>query len=293
MKAARAQTKPGLARARFQGEIAGLRALRTYAPAGGLTVPEGLGLGGERSPIAVLEWVGLAPFGLWVPGAQAELGKAVATLHTNSERAAADATGSAKGFGFGTPTYLGECALQNAWNPDWVSFFVHSRLVPRLDEALLRGASFYGTSNEIAGTLTAVAERIIDVGRLRWALFSDIEPVPALVHGDIFSGNCGVAKSSRECVLFDPAAYFGHSEVDLAVSTLFGRFSPEFYDAYHEVRPKEKGFEERRVLYRFYYLLNLLVRHGAGYGPGGSTQDPRGYFEMCCEHGKELMEILK
>lgn len=287
VKAARPQTAPDVAQMRFLGEQTALEWLRRYS--GSLVVPRSLGVGGTRTALSLIEWVDLAPFGLWMEGGQAILGKSIAELHTSSMTAG----NASQQFGFGVDTYLGELRLDNNWDNDWVRFFVEKRLTPRLQDALLRVGSQYGTSNEDANALRAVAERVQDVGRVRWALFDRIRVVPALLHGDLFSGNCGIRKVDRGCVMFDPASYWGHSELDLAVSTLFGRFKHEFYDAYHSVQGRENGFEGRRVLYRFYYLLNLLVQHGGGYGAGGSTENPKGYFEMCCEHAVQLKTMLE
>ena len=67
-------------------------------------------------------------------------------------------------------------------------------------------------------------------------------------------------------VLIDPAVYYGHREMDLAMSELFGGFSSRFYDAYHAAYPIDPGYEERRALYQLYYLLVHLNLFGESYG---------------------------
>ena len=66
-------------------------------------------------------------------------------------------------------------------------------------------------------------------------------------------------------MLIDPAAYVGHAEADLAMTELFGGFSPAFYATYREVRPLQDGYEDRRDLYNLYHLLNHLNMFGTGY----------------------------
>lgn len=288
VKASRAQTAPEIAKARFIGEQKSLDCLRRYG--GALIVPKAHGVGGTRAQLSLIEWVELAPFGLWKAGKQAELGGLLAKLHKRSMNGAGER--AKRGFGFETDTFLGELRLHNGWCEDWVRFFIEQRLAPRLQDALLRSRTQYGTSNEDVNALRAVARRVQDVERVREVFFGKVSVQAALLHGDLFSGNCGVSKVGRSCVIFDPASFWGHYELDLAVSTLFGRFQQEFYNAYHAVLGREQGFAARRVLYRFYYLLTLLVQHGGGYGRGGSTVDPKGYFEMCCEHADDLREML-
>ena len=64
-----------------------------------------------------------------------------------------------------------------------------------------------------------------------------------------------MADLSGEPVLFDPAVYYGHREMDLAMSRLFGGFEPAFYHAYQEEWPLEQGWEERVALCNLYPLL--------------------------------------
>lgn len=56
--------------------------------------------------------------------------------------------------------------------------------------------------------------------------------------------------------MFDPAAFYGHHEYDIASTTLFGGYSKGFYDAYFKKIPKAKGFESRMTLYHLFHYLN-------------------------------------
>ena len=46
---------------------------------------------------------------------------------------------------------------------------------------------------------------------------------------------------------------------------MFGGFSNEFWTSYHQVIPKEKGFEQRHQLYQLYHYVNHMNIFGTGY----------------------------
>jgi fructosamine-3-kinase len=96
------------------------------------------------------------------------------------------------------------------------------------------------------------------------ARFAKLLPAekPTLVHGDLWSGN--VYASDQAC-LVDPAVYYGHRELDIALSQLFGGFNSVFYQAYNEVYPLQNGWEERAGLYNLYPLLFHLNAFGSSY----------------------------
>ncbi len=66
--------------------------------------------------------------------------------------------------------------------------------------------------------------------------------------------------------LIDPAVYFGHREVDLAFTELFGGFPSSFYAAYQEAFPLSEDYDNRKPLYQLYYLLVHLNLFGEAYG---------------------------
>jgi len=84
-----------------------------------------------------------------------------------------------------------------------------------------------------------------------------------LIHGDLWSGNLITDDLGEPC-LIDPAVYYGHREIELSMTKLFGGFDNEFYRSYHEVMPLENGFEERVEVYNLYPLMvhvNLFGGH--------------------------------
>jgi fructosamine-3-kinase len=65
--------------------------------------------------------------------------------------------------------------------------------------------------------------------------------------------------------VFDPAAYVGDREVDLAMTELFGGFSGAFASAYGDEWPLPPGYALRRDVYNLYHLLNHVNLFGAAY----------------------------
>jgi fructosamine-3-kinase len=87
-------------------------------------------------------------------------------------------------------------------------------------------------------------------------------PPPSLLHGDLWSGNI-LVQDGRLAALIDPACYHGHSEVDLAMLSLFGEPPPAFWESYGELGD---GWEQRRDIYQLFPALVHLRLFGASYG---------------------------
>jgi fructosamine-3-kinase len=146
---------------------------------------------------------------------------------------------------------MGALPQSNCRHDDWISFFIEERL-----EKQVRLAQNSG-----------LLERK-DINRFErlYTLFDTLIPKeqPSLIHGDLWGGNY-LCSTAAEPYLIDPAAHYGHRESDLAMTTLFGGFSTEFYTAYHEAYPIEKGWEGRLDLYNLYPLLIHLNLFGPSY----------------------------
>ncbi len=154
-------------------------------------------------------------------------------------------------FGLESDNFIGNLPQLNKKTTDWSSFYSTERLFVQLE--LARKNNFL-SSDEIPDLKT--------VERICSRLFSDVKP--SLLHGDLWGGNFLIAENGTP-YLIDPAVYFGHSEVDLAMSRLFGGFSSEFYDAYHRIIPMQSNSQERKDLYQLYYLLVHLNLFGRSY----------------------------
>lgn len=66
-------------------------------------------------------------------------------------------------------------------------------------------------------------------------------------------------------MLIDPAVYFGHRSMDLAMTTLFGGFEPSFYEAYAYHFPFPANYREQWEIGNLYPLLIHLNLFGKSY----------------------------
>jgi fructosamine-3-kinase len=92
---------------------------------------------------------------------------------------------------------------------------------------------------------------------------------PSLVHGDLWNGNVHFTGSGAAVI--DPACYYGHREVDLAMAALFGGFPEVFFEAYQAEWPLQEGAARRRPIYQLYYLLVHVVLFGGSYASSTAT----------------------
>ncbi|HRA16508.1 MAG TPA: fructosamine kinase family protein, partial [Flavobacteriales bacterium] len=61
------------------------------------------------------------------------------------------------------------------------------------------------------------------------------------------------------------AVYYGHREMDIAMTRLFGSFDQFFYAAYQKEKPLTPGWEDRMDLCNLYPLLVHLNLFGGSY----------------------------
>jgi len=223
-------------------EVEGLRALARWAPPA-LQLPQPLALGtAAEQAVLLLSWLELAGAGK-AANAWSALGASLAQLH----RASAEAHGG--GYGFPADNFIGSAPQRNGWLPAWGPFFVQRRLAPQLALAERSGAGWRG-----AQALLHRAEQRLAGHRCQ----------PALVHGDLWSGNAALLADGGAAI-FDPAAYWGDREVDLAMARLFGGFPAPFFAGYQATWPLPPDWPERLQLYNLYHLLNHANLFGGGY----------------------------
>ena len=218
-------------------EADGLAALEQ---AGAIRVPRVLGQGeSERCAWLALEALDLRPRSR---AADARLGRQLAELHRR--------TGD--NHGWSRDNYIGLTPQPNGVSSDWSAFFAQRRL--RFQMELL--ARRYPDSIAPA--------RIEPVLKAWETAVAGHQPLASLLHGDLWSGNAAFL-ADGEPVIFDPAVHHGDRECDLAMTALFGGFSPDFYQAYDNAWPLPAGWQERRSWYQLYHLLNHANLFGGGY----------------------------
>lgn len=160
---------------------------------------------------------------------------------------------TAPAFGLERDTLIGGLHQPNPWTDSWLTFFRERRLL------------YMGREGVRSGRLPAAVLARLEkfCGQLeRWLA----EPErPSLLHGDVWTTNV-LAVGERITGFVDPAIYYGHPEIELAFTTLFGTFDRAFFARYQELRPIPPGFfEERRDIYNLYPLLVHVRLFGGSY----------------------------
>lgn len=188
----------------------------------------------------ILEWI--------TPSARSRefnqtLAQELSTLHRNSNST----------FGLSYSNYIGSLVQSNAPLSSWVEFFIEERLVPQMEKCLRSGAF----TKSYSGLFDSLFQKL--PGLLP-------EERPALLHGDLWSGNV-ISNSAGLPRLVDPAVYYGHREVDLAIMKLFGGFDESFYSLYHDYYSLESGWVSRTDIYNLYPLLVHVNLFGHSYVP--------------------------
>jgi protein-ribulosamine 3-kinase len=231
MKENNADLFPGM----FEAEKKGLAALKN---ANAFTVPDVV-LAGEESDSSflVLEWLERIPADkeAWL-----NAGKKLAQLHKNTSAA----------FGLDHDNYIGSLAQSNTQHSTWAEFLSAERILPQLKLAF--------DHKKIDAGIVAKGEKFC-------AVIGEFFPEekPALLHGDLWSGNFFC--STKGPAVFDPAVYYGHREMDLAMTKLFGGFDADLYKGYEEEFPLEKSWKARTDLCNLYPLLVHVNLFGGSY----------------------------
>lgn len=253
----------------FKAEARGLDLLQKSNT---LDVPKVIGVGETgRYSLLVLEYIATASqaadfwehFGSGLAAmhknpAHQTSGHAPAPQGTPSAKTAKNKhTGTSKpkektpGFGLDHDNYIGSLPQSNRWHNNWTDFFVSERLEAQLKRAIDEGRA----GRDLVQMFEKLYRHLPD-------FFPD-EP-PALLHGDLWSGNymCG---GNGRAVIIDPAVYYGHRYMDLGMSKLFGGFSQAFYKAYDEAYPLEPSWQQSMDIANLYPLLVHVNLFGGGY----------------------------
>ncbi len=191
----------------------------------------------NMSEILIMEWLDMEGI------SQKKLGRGLAEMHILSQESQPDK------FGYAVEGFIGRSKQISGWERTWVDCFINLRLEPQL--LLLKKNVF---------TLDII-------NKIKSSIYKQLyihNPKSSIVHGDLWSGNMGIHKSEKG-IIFDPACWWADSEVDLAMTRLFGGYSNEFYEEYNKVIPPIKGHEKRAIIYNFYHILNHANMFGGTY----------------------------
>ena len=198
----------------------------------------------------------LAGFGIPVPLVEGEFGGILLLEHVQndsvfSSRSWADIGATLKrlheiesdSFGWPVDYSLGTVSLDNRQRADWRAFWFEQRLAAT------------------AALLDRLWRERVAALEGRIAQLLPARPAASMLHGDFWSGNILVS-AGKVAALIDPACYYGHSEVDLAMLTLFDSPPADFWAAYGE---PDAGWEERRDAYQLFPALVHLRLFGQAY----------------------------
>tara|TARA_B100000427_G_scaffold191416_1_gene159107 strand:- start:68 stop:955 length:888 start_codon:yes stop_codon:yes gene_type:complete len=222
----------------FKFERECLLSLKRFANEAYIYIPKPLEIiSYQNISILFLEWMDLKQ------SKQNLLGKGLALIHKSS------AEENNKKFGWEEEGFIGSKTQKGGWDRDWGQFFVNYRLRPQLIEATKWGLK---------------VQNYEDVLIYLSSYLNNHDPKISLVHGDLWSGNCGNIKNGLG-TLYDPASYWGDREVDISMTKLFGRFNKEFYEGYEEIWPLENSSTDRIEIYNLYHLLNHANIFGGSY----------------------------
>jgi len=233
----------------FAKEANGLQALvsglPTFEKLPTLVVPQVIKYGTvEQQQYLLLDWL---EAGRSKPGFWENFGTALATIHRQNQPY----------YGWEEDNFIGSLVQYNNKHSSWPVFFSECRIMP-LVQLLFNNGSF--TKQDVLNTGLFCKKTK--------ELFPH-EP-PSLLHGDLWSGNF-MTTAKGDAAIYDPAVYYGHREMDIGMTKLFGGFDPRFYDAYSEAYPLEKNWLRRLPLTQLYPLLVHAILFGGHYV--GSAKD--------------------
>lgn len=210
---------------RFEAQAQGLKQLTQNSV---FMVPDCITTGANiEFAFIVLEWLALdeLPHTHW-----SAMGEHLAMLHQKHQQAM---------FGFDTDNYLSSTPQPNQWHKKWDVFFAEERIGWQLQLLAEKGI------------VLADPEQLINLVKEQ---LHNHHVLPSLIHGDFWRGNMGFVNNIP--TLFDPACYYGDREVDIAMSELYAPLPKEFYSTYNHQYPLAQGYEQRKLVYQLYPILN-------------------------------------
>ena len=191
----------------------------------------------ENNEFLLLDWINLNNFN------QKKLGAGIAEIHLNSNKKKPNK------FGYQVPGFIGTSRQLDGWESNWVDCFTRLRIEPQL--SLLKNGSF--SIDLINRIISKIKDHL-----------SDHDPMNCLIHGDLWSGNVSTDKHEKG-ILFDPSCWWADSEIDIAMTRLFGGFTNDFYNEYNKNIKEKKGSNKRTTIYNFYHILNHANMFGGNY----------------------------
>ena len=154
-------------------------------------------------------------------------------------------------FGLETQGYFGVLPQDNTPMLDWPTFYAERRLRPMLKLAIE------------SGHLPLAVIRQVETLIARLPDLCGPAITPSLLHGDAQQNN--FISTEAGAVVIDPATYYGHPEMDLAILDYFEPVPQAVFDGYRDILTIDPGFAERRELWRMWSHLAVASVAGGEY----------------------------
>ncbi|KAE8157519.1 Fructosamine kinase-domain-containing protein [Aspergillus tamarii] len=187
-------------------------------------------------------------------------------------------------FGFPVPTFCGDTKQPNRFHDSWADFYANERLMTILETSEKRNGRDASLRDLVERTAHTVVPALLGDGHLGYDRNGNGEGItPAVVHGDLWSGNAdrgrivgGGCKGDAETgdVVYDPSACYAHSEYELGIMKMFGGFGPAFFTAYHKIVPRTEPVEEYEDRVRLYELMVPEKKDGSNNQAASETSIP-------------------
>ena len=215
-----------------------LNDLRKYTNSQNIIIPKVINyFEYENSEFLVMEWLDLKNLN------QKKLGAGIAEIHLNSNK------NQPNKFGYPVLGFIGTTEQLDGWENNWCDCFIKLRIEPQL--LLLK--KFSTDINLINRIKSKIKVHL-----------SNHDPMNSLIHGDLWSGNISSGYLEKG-VIFDPSCWWADSEIDIAMTRLFGGFTDDFYNEYFKIIKEKKGSKDRTTIYNFYHILNHANIFGGSY----------------------------
>ncbi len=219
----------------FCSEVASLQAI---AETDCICVPKVICVGEfDQQSFLVLEYLQLTP-----RGDMALFARKLANLHLKTQPE----------FGFENHNFIGTTPQKNSWTKSWTDFFSKERISFQLE--LLKQKNL---NRKTVKKFDMLQRKLPE-------FFKNYQPIPALLHGDLWQGNYAFDVEGKP-IVYDPASYYGDHEADLAMLELFGQPGAEFFQRYSQIFPIDSGYFYRKPLYNLYHIMNHANLFGGSY----------------------------
>jgi protein-ribulosamine 3-kinase len=150
--------------------------------------------------------------------------------------------------GFDTNGFWGPLHQDNTPTQDWMTFYRERRLLPLFKTAI--------DSGNIPSSVASQVEKLIS----RLPELCGPQVAPSLLHGDAQKNN--FISTAQGTYVIDPAIFYGNPEWDLALVDSFQPVPDDVFDAYRDEMPMDRGFAERRDLWRVPLYLAAVAIEG-------------------------------